>query len=102
MTVNLGISWATTAAELSNRPLVVPRVAAGGAQKFSRAASFKIGLSRVRSETARRRRSFSLFKLFQALCLIDLEVAAFLAPGAITLGRNGEALAKLGHGMPLR
>ncbi len=39
--------------------------AARGAQKFSRAASARICLSSVRSETARRRRSFSFSNSFR-------------------------------------
>lgn len=38
-----------------------------GAQKFPDAASFKISLSSVRSETARRRRSFSFCSRFNSL-----------------------------------
>ena len=40
---------------------------ARGAQKFPDAASFKISLSSVRSETARRRRSFSFCSRFNSL-----------------------------------
>ena len=38
--------------------------AAGGAQKFPRAASLRISFSTVRSETARRRRAFSTSSAF--------------------------------------
>jgi len=55
----------TPLADTESRPYMLDRCpAACGAQKFLDNASFRITLSRVRSETALRRRAFSFSRSF--------------------------------------
>ena len=57
--------------------------AARGAHKFPRAASVRICLSSVRSETARRSRSFSFSSAAEAAELVAAHPAILLAPAVV-------------------
>jgi hypothetical protein len=72
----------TTNPSFRNLELTTYKINAGTAarraQKFPDAASFKINLSSVRSETAHRRRSFSFFSRFSALsCSVPIPAYFF-------------------------